>query len=352
MNFIGIGGAHDVGGLSQFEQRLNIDDGHLDFWEIRVHALLVLLSIKSLITTDELRRGVESLEPETYKQWGYYDKWSVSMTTILLERNIICSSEFEFELLGDEQRSNNDDYIPILFKAGDLVRIKKEDSRLRWRRPHIRVPGYIYGQVGKIEHYIGSFDDPFLKAFRGIGPKQPLYSVSFSLSSLWYSVGVVSSMIPMSNNHDCDTVCTDIYQDWLELENNSSHDNHLISQKEQHYDHQVHHHHLKQLDSEQHHSISNKDLIEEHNHDHIHQNRYDVECIAVDNETKSINHSQGKIISEVLLKLLFQKNIILKDELQKTIESLENANTNMLGATLVAHAWKDINFKNRLLQDG
>ena len=37
------------------------------------------------------------------------------------------------------------------FKAGDLVRVKPEDFAGRWRRPHLRTPGYIFGVVGTIE---------------------------------------------------------------------------------------------------------------------------------------------------------------------------------------------------------
>lgn len=37
------------------------------------------------------------------------------------------------------------------FKAGDLVRVKPEDFMGRWRRPHLRTPGYIFGVIGTIE---------------------------------------------------------------------------------------------------------------------------------------------------------------------------------------------------------
>jgi hypothetical protein len=56
------------------------------------------------------------------------------------------------------------------------VRVKPEDSRIRWRKPHIRTPGYIFGLMGTIERdCMGLFGDPELQAFRETGPKQPLY---------------------------------------------------------------------------------------------------------------------------------------------------------------------------------
>ena len=39
----------------------------------------------------------------------------------------------------------------IRFKAGDLVRVKPEDFMRRWRKPHLRTPGYIFGVIGTVE---------------------------------------------------------------------------------------------------------------------------------------------------------------------------------------------------------
>lgn len=62
------------------------------------------------------------------------------------------------------------------YQPGDYVRVKPENSSIRWRRPHLRTPGYIFGQVGVIERpCVGLFGNPELKAFREEGPKLPLY---------------------------------------------------------------------------------------------------------------------------------------------------------------------------------
>ena len=37
------------------------------------------------------------------------------------------------------------------FKTGDLVRVRPENFAARWRKPHLRTPGYIFGVVGTIE---------------------------------------------------------------------------------------------------------------------------------------------------------------------------------------------------------
>jgi hypothetical protein len=41
------------------------------------------------MTVDELRRGIESLAPEDYRELGYYEKWLLSMIAILAERGLV-----------------------------------------------------------------------------------------------------------------------------------------------------------------------------------------------------------------------------------------------------------------------
>lgn len=81
------------------------------------------------------------------------------------------------------------------------------------------------------------FDDPFLVAFRGKGPQQHLYTVSFSTRDLWKEgheesateKGIVASMLYISGMFSyCshisgvddavdDRVTLEIYQEWLQL---------------------------------------------------------------------------------------------------------------------------------------
>lgn len=37
------------------------------------------------------------------------------------------------------------------FGAGDIVRVRAEDAAVRWRKPHLRTPGYLFGLFGTIE---------------------------------------------------------------------------------------------------------------------------------------------------------------------------------------------------------
>jgi hypothetical protein len=47
------------------------------------------------MTVDELRRGIEDMPAEDYRNLGYFSKWLRSMIAITTERGLISSSELE-----------------------------------------------------------------------------------------------------------------------------------------------------------------------------------------------------------------------------------------------------------------
>ena len=280
---IGINGIHDLGGVDLRSEagsdpalitKIDQQAKPNSYWESSIHALLVVLATKKphpLATTDENRRCVEGLEAQSYKDWGYYDMWSVSLTTLLLERGVITNEEIDAEINGDS--------IPVveetepIYKVGDVLRVKSEDSRLRWRRPHIRCPGYIYGQTAIVEEYIGLFKDPFLLAFRAEGPKQHLYRVSFDMASLWENTGA-------AKNHEAsvsgsDRIQADIYEGWLER----------IPESDSCDAHECHEHHHSascghtdaaevKADHDHHAHAHNHDSAHEHSHEHSHEHAH------------------------------------------------------------------------------
>lgn len=200
-------GPHDYGGVDVNETVVIHDHTVLSQWEKSVHALLVILSSNSLITTDELRRGVESLNEASYSEWGYYDKWSAAMAVILLERQVISQNELDEELFKDDEEAIT------AFQVGDKIQIKTEKTRTRWRRPHLRTPGYVFGLEGKIVKVLGEFADPFLLAFRGEGPKQTLYSVEIPLKNIKDSI---TGNAAGEDGGENDSVLLDIYGSWIE----------------------------------------------------------------------------------------------------------------------------------------
>ena len=204
---------HDIGGkVSDSNNEINISDPPLTHWEKGIHALLVILSTfkpSPLLTTDELRRAVENLEPSAYHNWDYYSKWAVCITQLLIERVVITETELYVELYGE----NRIDSPQPSFKVGDKVKIKNEDERIRWRKPHLRCPGYIFGLNGVIERVVGAFEDPYLIAFRANGPKQYLYRVSFHRTDIWASNYYSFDEPDISVE---DRVVVDVYEPWLQ----------------------------------------------------------------------------------------------------------------------------------------
>jgi len=84
-------GYHDIGGLSLGTVERSEHD--YAFWEKRVDAMLVLLSRKGLITTDELRLGIETLGADAYERMSYYERWIASITRALVARGVITTDE-------------------------------------------------------------------------------------------------------------------------------------------------------------------------------------------------------------------------------------------------------------------
>ena len=85
----------------------------------------------------QLRRGIESLPAATYNTWSYYGKWAASLCRALLEAHVLTQADLDAQLGPVES-----DAI-VRFSPGNIVRVKPEIHSSRWRKPHLRVPGYI-----------------------------------------------------------------------------------------------------------------------------------------------------------------------------------------------------------------
>ena len=83
---------HDRGGWPTNEP-IDPSDHQLMDWERRMDALHGVLGAKGLRTTDEMRRAIESLEPELYESMGYYEKWTAALEILLLEKSVLSKEE-------------------------------------------------------------------------------------------------------------------------------------------------------------------------------------------------------------------------------------------------------------------
>jgi hypothetical protein len=86
-------GHHDMGGLPAAAVVPAEHDYAL--WEKRVDALLVVLSNRKvpLLSTDELRRNIESLGSEAYDRMSYYERWIFAIAQTLIQRGVISVDE-------------------------------------------------------------------------------------------------------------------------------------------------------------------------------------------------------------------------------------------------------------------
>ena len=95
--------AHDRGAWPTDEP---IDQsGHeMADWERDTHALILALREKDLMGSDELRRGIESLSQDEYISLSYYERWSASIETLLVEKKLFTTEEIDAKVKELEER--------------------------------------------------------------------------------------------------------------------------------------------------------------------------------------------------------------------------------------------------------
>ena len=86
---------HDMGGKTADPIQLTEHD--FELWEKRVDALMVLSSSKGYFTVDGLRRVLEDMGEEAYKEMTYYERWIAS-----INQNLIESGAYNIQELGEK----------------------------------------------------------------------------------------------------------------------------------------------------------------------------------------------------------------------------------------------------------
>eukprot|EP00929_Paragymnodinium_shiwhaense_P028605 TRINITY_DN16557_c0_g1_i1.p1 TRINITY_DN16557_c0_g1~~TRINITY_DN16557_c0_g1_i1.p1 ORF type:complete len:486 (-),score=68.20 TRINITY_DN16557_c0_g1_i1:360-1817(-) len=325
----GYSGVHDLGGVDALlKGPLDVRDKPVEFWERQTHALVVSLIGAGKMKVDEMRRTMEHLHPEQYASWLYYEKWAAGTAQVLVERGIIKNDELDKALGFDDNDANSEG----AFQVGDEVQVLEEHLLSRWRKPHLRTPGYIFGGRGTVERCCGPFHDPEFLAFRGSVRHQHLYRVRFSQKEVW----------PEYDGPAHDTVVVEIYESWLKKGDGKAQTSGdaAADSKRRRVQPSSTHHHKHGHDHDHNH---------DHGHDHVHEERSVVEQKAVDQEGPE---RPGRRLAEALAKVVTSKGIISTDALRRAVEKIDAAGTNMEGPRMVARAWIDPAFKSRLLKDG
>ncbi|KAK9864999.1 hypothetical protein WJX84_002599 [Apatococcus fuscideae] len=270
------------------------------------------------VRSGEFRRSVEYLPQAALECKSYYEKWAFATANVLLERGLISQAELDAALGQPHQPAN------INFHVGDKVRIRPENSSLRFRKPHIRTPGYIFGCSGTVQEVFGYLEDPESDAFFNVSlPKQPVYRVSLRQVDIWKGVGEGYAGSPT------DELQVEVFQPWLEAASPTDPASQPTS----------HSHTAAPVQSHSH----------AHDHgDHFHEERQEVEQRAVELE----DAGDLSALSLALVKICLEKGLVTAEALRQIVEEIQMAGQQGHGQKLVAHAWTDAAFKARLLRDG
>lgn len=314
---------HDLG-TQRVNEPLDLKDRPLTLWELQTDAILSQLVSKKLITVDELRRGIESLPREHQEGLSYYEKWAVSMSNILVEREVLSIDALEGRAGTTKEDARRSE---TRFAVGDFVRVAEESDRQPWPKPHLRTPGYIFGLVGEVVADCGEFSNPELLAYRRVGRKERLYRVRFRQRDLWEHYDETSK----------DTAVVEIYAPWLSPAPAPPEDQLSVQgvtrPKGERAEPCTHHHH---------------DEKEEGNHPHSHGSRLETEQAAIDLEGSD---RPAQRLAARLRYALEQTGIVTAAELRKGVEAVEMLGADNEGPKIAARAWTDPEFKQLLLSD-
>lgn len=88
---------HDRGG-SPNEAPIDRSEHELADWEVLMDSLVGTLGQKGVMNVDELRRGIESMQPDEYERASYYERWLYSTETILVEKGVLAPGELDARL--------------------------------------------------------------------------------------------------------------------------------------------------------------------------------------------------------------------------------------------------------------
>ncbi len=85
---------HDRGGLPT-DAPIDRTEHELADWELLMDAIVGTLGRRGVMNVDELRRGIEGMEPADYESASYYERWLFATETVLAEKGLLSPGELE-----------------------------------------------------------------------------------------------------------------------------------------------------------------------------------------------------------------------------------------------------------------
>ena len=85
---------HDLGGVSKYLcQPVDLDRHALTEFDRQVDAIRGVLATKKLMSSDELRRGIEAIPEAEYHRLSYYQRWIRSIADNMIARGLFTEAE-------------------------------------------------------------------------------------------------------------------------------------------------------------------------------------------------------------------------------------------------------------------
>ncbi len=193
---------HDMGGMHGFGP-IPIEENEPVFhsdWEAKAMALTVAMGAWGKWNLDASRFARESLPPQEYLNFTYYERWIAGLTDIMVARGLLTLEEVETAkaAAGSTKQTpvlKGPDVLSAMMKGGPTSRTLNEAPRFAVGdkvmtskanpEGHTRLPRYARGRVGTVEIWHGGhvFPDSNSK-YAGEAP-QHLYTVRFTARELW-----------------------------------------------------------------------------------------------------------------------------------------------------------------------
>ena len=85
---------HDRGGWPT-DEPIDRSEHQLADWEVLMDSIVGTLGANGVMNTDELRRGIESMDPDAYENTSYYERWLFSVETVLTEKGVLAPDELD-----------------------------------------------------------------------------------------------------------------------------------------------------------------------------------------------------------------------------------------------------------------
>ena len=88
-----------MGGVAKYLcEEIDTEPHRLTDFDRQVDALRQMLSLKGLMTVDELRRGIEAIPEAEYHRLTYYERWIRSITANLIRKGVLDEAELRRRL--------------------------------------------------------------------------------------------------------------------------------------------------------------------------------------------------------------------------------------------------------------